>query len=207
MPTSEELLLSLGLKIKVTLLNNPYTLELRGWSENDYIIVDAPDTIGLKVTPGTSCQVQFVRDGVVVTFKSLMEYMHVRDKSFMLLKFPENYEKIKMRKSDRTKVRIPATYSQSISGNIFERDGVVADLSTNGVLMSHADSLRKGDTINIILTLPDGVTDNIEANVCNVRNNPKNPKAPFVSGIKFLNLTSAHINRIENYILSLKQQA
>lgn len=201
MPAQEELLLVLGLKITITIHNEPYLVALRGWSENRYLIIDSPK-VKKPVASQTGCHVHFIRDGVVVTFKSVVEFIRLHENGFMLLKFPANYEKIKMRKVDRIKTRLPVSYLQSVSGKVFKKDGVVLDLSMSGILMSHAEPLLKGDTINLNLPLPNGAIDNMESNVCNVRQNPKNLEAPYVTGIKFLNLVGTQMDMLKKHILS-----
>lgn len=194
-------LLALGLKGSVTVGNVSYPAELRGWHENNYLIIDTPDTKG-AVTPHSSCAVCFIRDGAVITFKSVVEFVRLHENGFMLIRFPAKYEKIEVRKNHRLKVRLPVSYSQSVSGKLFEKDGVVIDLSMNGVLMSHAEPLGKGDKIHLKLPLPNSVIENMESLVCNVERDPENPKAPYVTGIKFQNLPDAHMDKIKKHIFS-----
>ena len=206
MPTQNELQLVVGMKFNIVIHGEPYTVLLRGWSEHEYLITSVPimQTQPVRVAPQTGCTVSYVKEGVVTSFITTVEFMYVHAITFMLLHFPSSMiKKSNLRKYERLKVRVPLSYVQMVSGKKNEETAMTGDLNIEGALIFHAKPVEKDTMMKINLTLPNGVINNIEAVVRNIRHNPMNLKEPYATGIKFVDLSKEHQNTLENFMVSI----
>lgn len=202
---ASDLLLTLGQKITTVIRGDTYNVCIRGWLANQYILTDVPKVQGqaIRVAPQTGCSVRFIKDGVVIMFNTFIEYVYSQTISFMIIEYPAKYEKIKLRKFERIKVNFAATYTQGSDAESPVETATMRDLSLGGALMGHLKPLVKDAKLSITLKV-NGTAENVDAIVRNVRKNPKSEKEPFVSGIKFVNMSDSANNVLTEF---LKTQA
>ncbi len=201
-PAPEEILLINGLKVSAVIRGETYSVKIRGWSENHFIITDVPKIQGdeVRVAPQTGCSIRFVKEGVVVLFDTYVEHYYSQAFSFMALEYPRKFEKIKLRKHDRYRANATANFSQMSAGTTVTGDGVLRDLSMEGGLLCHKIPLIKGHKINISFQLGDNKVDDQVALVQNIRKNPRSQTEPFVTGIKFQNAPEPVMDFLRKFV-------
>jgi c-di-GMP-binding flagellar brake protein YcgR len=191
--TKTGLHLSLGKKIRATVRGEKYPVALRGWVEDEYLIVDYPHFQGdlVKIAPLTGCSLHFTSDGTYFDFKTLVLYAVVHPVRLMVLEYPKSFTSHKLRKNNRHKANFP--FSFSVEGEASEKilTGTIRDLSLSGALVTHSQRLTQGDDLRLSVNLKFGELSNVKAQVRNVRKNPGSKSEPFVTGLEFSKLTPA----------------
>jgi c-di-GMP-binding flagellar brake protein YcgR len=189
--TKTGLHLSLGKKIRATVRGQKYQVALRGWMEDEYLIVDYPHFQGdlVKIAPLTGCSLSFTSDGTYFDFKTLVLYAVAQQVRLMVLEYPKSFTSYKLRKNNRHKANFP--FSFSIEGGASEKmmTGTIRDLSLSGALITHSQRLTKGDDLLLTANLSFGELSNLKAQVRNVRKNPGSKSEPFVTGLEFSKLS------------------
>tara|TARA_B110000438_G_C15339075_1_gene447090 strand:+ start:127 stop:534 length:408 start_codon:yes stop_codon:yes gene_type:complete len=122
-----------------------YSVKVRGWRENHFIVTDVPKIQGeeVRLPPRTSCNIRFVKDGVVVLFDTFFEHYYSQATSFMAIEYHRKYEKIKLRKHDRYRANTAATFSQTTAGVTTTETGNLRDLIMDGGLLCHEVPLKQ----------------------------------------------------------------
>lgn len=133
-------------------------------------------------------------------FETFVEYIYSQAISFMIIEYPKSIERIKLRKTDRHRANFPASYSQSLAGITTQGSGTLRDLSMDGALFSHQKPLTKNSQISISFNVPQGSLSNLTAEVRNIRKNAKNDKEPFITGLKFLAMSDAHLQIMRQFL-------
>jgi c-di-GMP-binding flagellar brake protein YcgR len=192
--TKTGLHLSLGKKVQATIRGEKYPVVLRGWVEDEYLIVDYPHFQGdyVKVAPLTGCSLSFTSDGTYFDFKTLVLYAVAQPVRLMVLEYPKSFTSYRLRKNNRHKANFP--FSFSIEGKDSEKafTGTIRDLSLSGVLITHSERLTKGDNLHLNVNFTFGDLSNVKAQVRNVRKNPGSKSEPFVTGLEFSKLPPEH---------------
>jgi c-di-GMP-binding flagellar brake protein YcgR len=192
--TKTGLHLSLGKKVQATVRGEKYPVVLRGWVEDEYLIVDYPHFQGdyVKVAPLTGCSLSFTSDGTYFDFKTLVLYAVAQPVRLMVLEYPKSFTSYRLRKNNRHKANFP--FSFSIEGKDSESTftGTIRDLSLSGVLITHFQRLTKGDDLRLNVNFTFGELSNVKAQVRNVRKNPGSKSEPFVTGLEFSKLPPEH---------------
>lgn len=185
--TKTGLHLSLGRKIQATLRGVKYQVALRGWVEDEYLIVDYPHFHGdfVKIAPLTGCNLSFTSDGTFFDFKTLVLYAVAQPVRLMVLEYPKSFTSYKLRKNNRHKANFPFNFSVAGGTKDTVFTGTIRDLSLSGALVTHSQPLTQGDTILITVNLAFGELSKIKAQVRNVRKNPGSKSEPFVTGLEF----------------------
>ena len=191
--TKTGLHLSLGKKIQVTVRGEKYRIALRGWVEDEYLVVDYPHFQGdiVKIAPLTGCSLSFTSDGTYFDFKTLVLYAVTQPVRLMVLEYPKSFTSYKLRKNNRHRANFP--FSFSIEGGASEKmlTGTIRDLSLSGALVTHSQRLTQGDDLQLTVNLKFGELANVKAQVRNVRKNPGSKSEPFVTGLEFSKLSPA----------------
>ncbi len=189
--TKTGLHLSLGKKVRATLRGEKYQVALRGWVEDEYLIVDYPQFQGdlVKIAPLTGCSLSFTSDGTYFDFKTLVLYAVAHPVHLMVLEYPKSFTTYKLRKNNRHKANFP--FSFSVEGGSPETlfTGTIRDLSLSGALITHSQRLTKGDNLQLTVNLSFGELSRVKAQVRNVRKNPGSKTEPFVTGLEFSRLS------------------
>jgi c-di-GMP-binding flagellar brake protein YcgR len=187
----KELPLSLGQKITVKIRGEQFEICIRGWRPFQFLVTDGP-LVGsepLRLVEQTGCVVQYIREGVFVTFNTTVVFIIASIYPVMVLEYPRKFETHNLRKTNRHKVAVPAFYTFEGNKMGVDLSGMVRDLSLTGALMSHNKQLVAKSKITLRLRLGAEDVEGVEALVQNVRHNPKNEKEPYVTGLKFIGIS------------------
>ncbi len=189
--TKTGLHLSLGKKARATVRGEIYQVALRGWVEDEYLIVDYPHFQGdiVKIAPLTGCSLSFTSDGTYFDFKTLVLYAVSHPVRLMVLEYPKSFTSYNLRKNNRHKANFPFTFSVGEEGSEATFNGTIRDLSLSGVLITHSHRLTKGDEVRISVNLSFGELYKVKALVRNVRKNLGSQNEPFVTGLEFASLS------------------
>ena len=192
--TKTGLHLSLGKKVQAVLRGVKYPVALRGWVEDEYLIVDYPHYQGdlVKIAPLTGCSLSFTSDGTYFDFKTLVLYAVSHPVRLMVLEYPKSFTSYKLRKNNRHKANFPFSFIIEGSASGAELTGTIRDLSLSGALVTHSQRLTKGDMIRLTVNLKFGELSGVKAEVRNVRRNPGSKNEPFVTGLEFGKLPPEH---------------
>ena len=189
--TQQGLPLAFGQKILLTLRGEKYQAVIRGWLEGQYLIVDNPQFQGdpVYIAPLTGCSLDYTVEGTYVNFKSLVLVSINQPVRLLVVEFPRQFEIFELRKSPRHKTNFPIVYIVENEPHDEVFSGSLRDLSIAGALICHDRRLHRDQHIFITLELPQGTMTNLEAEVRNVRKNPRNTSEPFVTGVVFPKMT------------------
>jgi len=190
--TKTGLHLSLGKKVWATLRGEKYQVALRGWMEDEYLIVDYPQFQGdvVKIAPLTGCSLSFTSDGTYFDFKTLVLYAVAQPVRLMVLEYPKSFSSYNLRKNNRHKANFPFSFSVEGGASEVAFKGTIRDLSLSGALITHSQRLTKGDDIRLKANLAFGELSSVKAKVRNVRKNPGSKSEPFVTGLEFFKLSA-----------------
>jgi c-di-GMP-binding flagellar brake protein YcgR len=192
--TKTGLHLSLGKKVQATLRGEKYPVALRGWVEDEYLIVDYPQFQGdvIKIAPLTGCSLSFTSDGTYFDFKTLVLYAVAHPVRLMVLEYPKSFTSYNLRKNNRHKANFPFSFSMGDGASEASFAGTIRDLSLSGALITHSQRLTKGENIRLNVNLAFGELSNVKAQVRNVRKNPGSKSETFVTGLEFSKLSPEH---------------
>ena len=194
MVTKSGLHLSLGKKVQATVRGEKYQIALRGWVEDEYLIVDYPHFQGgiVKIAPLTGCTLSFTVDGMYFEFKTVVLYAVAQPVRLIVLEYPKSFTSHKLRRDKRHKANFPCSFT--IEGGASETvfTGTIRDLSLSGALITHSEQLTKEDSLRLNVNLIFGDLSDIKAQVRNVRKNPGSKTEPFVTGLEFEKLSPEH---------------
>ena len=200
---TDEIPLTMGQKVTATIRGEVFSVHIRGWMKGQYVITDLPKVGGdvYRVAPQTGVQIHFIREGLFVSFKSSASYALAQAISLLVIEYPRNFDMHNLRKFARFKTNIPVTFSYEEGDKKFEDSGVIRDISSGGLLISHKKQVTKQNLLSITAELPAGGRFNIQkAEVKNLRKNPKSDSSPYVTGVKWHDLTPESEASIANFI-------
>lgn len=201
---TDDVPISVGQKVNVTIRGEKFNLQIQGWKLKQYLILEAPQVNGepYRVIPQTGIIVSFVREGDYIEFKSSVIVIYPNVVFLMVIEFPKNVDIHKLRKFNRFKTNFKFSYILETPQGNMEDYGNLRDISSTGALISHGKQLAKLKKINLQATLIDGSIENLECQVHNMRYNSKSPNEPYVTGVKFLDISDANREVIQQFIES-----
>ena len=204
--TAKDLMLTVGQKFSATILGEKFEICARGWHDGKYIIIDIPmyRNEPLTLASLTGCDFLFVKDGTYIRFHSKIIRVFYQSPPFMAISFPQYIDKTNVRKSERIQVLVPITFKVNGGG---PTDGLIRDLSLDGVLITSARRLSKGDNVLISANLKLGVLNNVEATVQNVREYSKNKTLYNAAGLKFKTLSENDKKVLKSILVQQKDPA
>jgi c-di-GMP-binding flagellar brake protein YcgR len=184
--------LAMGQKVIITVRSEVFTVLVRGWRQGQYIILDLP-RVGVedfRIAPQTGIQLHFTREGQFVSFKTISVLSFVQAVTFLVIEYPITYDSHNLRKQERFKTNFPIQYNYETNGQKIECSGTVRDISVNGILFTHTQELLKENQLCVSFEIPKfGSTQNQIADIRNIRKNPKSEASPFVTGIKWRDIS------------------
>lgn len=185
--TKNGLPLGLGIRVQAGVRGEQHRVSVRGWMENQYIIMDIPNFHGevIRLAPQTGVSINYTIDGNFVSFKTAVLHTFYQAVSLMILEFPRNFETYNLRRHQRQRAHFPLAFSMDENATAHSQ-GVIRDISIKGALIIHSGVLQKGDKIFLNFQLQTGVLSNLAAEVRNVRVNRKAGAEQYVSGLQFL---------------------
>ncbi len=204
MKTKESLPLSLGNKVLANILDERYQVTVRGWKEDEYILLDLPVFQGsiLKAAPQAGCSISYTLDGTFINFKTTISHILTQPIRLLLLEYPKSFSTHNLRKNFRQRVNFSFFYSRESNPNEFTFTGTIRDLSLSGALITHEKPLEKNETIALTVNLPQGKIANLPGRVKNIRNRPNTEREPFVTGLEFNGLSPEQDSVIRKFVES-----
>ena len=197
-----ELPLVLGQKVTITVRGEVFTVFVRGWRQGQYVILDLP-RIGVedfRIAPQIGIQVHFTKAGLFVSFKTTSILSFVQAITFLVIEYPRSFDSHNLRKHERFKANFPVRYHYEEDGQKIEESGIVRDISASGILLTHTKQLVKENKLCLNFDIPScGSIQNQMTDIRNIRKNPKSETSPFVTGIKWRDIspeTEASITKL-----------
>ena len=197
-----ELPLTLGQKVTITVRGEVFTVLVRGWRQGQYVLLDLP-RVGVedfKIPPQIGIQVHFTKEGLFVSFKTTSILSFVQAISFLVIEYPRSFDSHNLRKHERFKANFPLRYHYEEDGKKIEGSGIVRDISANGILFTHTKQVFKENKLYLNFDIPScGSIQNQMTEIRNIRKNPKSETSPFVTGIKWRDIspeTEETINKL-----------
>ena len=187
-----ELPLILGQKVTITVRGEVFTVIVRGWRQGQYVLLDLP-RVGVedfKIPPQIGIQVHFTKEGLFVSFKTTSILSFVQAISFLVIEYPRSFDSHNLRKHERFKANFPLRYHYEEDGKKIEDSGIVRDISESGLLFTHTKQVFKENKLCLNFAIPScGSIQNQMVEIRNIRKNPKSETSPFVSGIKWRDIS------------------
>jgi c-di-GMP-binding flagellar brake protein YcgR len=187
-----ELPLTLGQKVTITVRGEVFTVIVRGWRLGQYVLLDLP-RVGVedfKIPPQNGIQVHFTKEGLFVSFKTISILSFVQAISFLVIEYPRSFDSHNLRKHERFKANFPLRYHYEENGQKIEETGIVRDISASGILFSHTKQVFKKNKLCLNFDIPScGSIQNQMADIRNIRKNHKSETSPFVTGIKWRDIS------------------
>ena len=187
-----ELPLKLGQKVTITVRGEVFTVIVRGWRQGQYVLLDLP-RVGVedfKIPPQIGIQVHFTKVGLFVSFKTTSILSFVQAISFLVIEYPRSFDSHNLRKHERFKANFPLRYHYEEDGQKIEDSGIVRDISESGILFTHTKQVFKENKLCLNFDIPScGSIQNQMVDIRNIRKNPKSETSPFVTGVKWKELS------------------
>ena len=187
-----ELPLTLGQKVTITVRGEVFTVKVRGWRQGQYVLLDLP-RVGVedfKIAPQIGIQVHFTKAGLFVSFKTTSILSFVQAISFLVIEYPRSFDSHNLRKHERFKANFPLRYHYEEDGQKIEDSGIVRDISESGLLFTHTKQVFKENKLCLNFDIPScGSIQNQMVDIRNIRKNPKSETSPFVTGIKWRDIS------------------
>ena len=187
-----ELPLTLGQKVTITVRGEVFTVLVRGWRQGQYVLLDLP-RVGVedfKIPPQIGIQVHFTKAGLFVSFKTTSILSFVQAISFLVIEYPRSFDSHNLRKHERFKANFPLRYHYEEDGKKIEDSGIVRDISESGILFTHTKQVSKENKLCLNFDIPScGSIQNQMVDIRNIRKNPKSETSPFVTGIKWRDIS------------------
>jgi len=199
----EELPISMGQRVTLKVRNEVFNVLVRGWCKGQYIILDLPK-IGsdyFRIVPQTGLQIHFTKEGLFVNFKSSSILTFAQAISLLIIEYPRTVDTHNLRKHERFKANFSIRYANEESGKNNENLGVIRDISSGGILFTHSHQVTKEEKLLFNFEVPKcGEIKNQLVEVRNLRKNPRSETSPFVTGVKWRDLSIEAETIITNFV-------
>jgi c-di-GMP-binding flagellar brake protein YcgR len=190
----QDLPLVMGQKVTITVRGEVFNILVRGWRPGQYIILDLP-RVGVedfRIAPQTGIQVHFTKEGLFVNFKTTSILSFVQAITLLIIEYPRTFDSHNLRKHERFKANFPVRFHYEADGQKNEDSGIVRDISANGILLTHTKQVAKENKLFLNFEIPQcGSIQMQMADIRNIRKNPKSETSPFVTGIKWRDISPA----------------
>ena len=179
-------------KVTLTVRGEVFNVFVRGWRKGQYIVLDLP-RVGaedFKIAPQTGIKLHFTREGLFVNFETTSIHSLVQAVTLLIIEYPRKFDSHNLRKHERFKANFSFKYQYELDGQKIENSGIVRDISAGGILFTHTKQLTK--EYKLCLNYENSQFGNIQnqmAEIRNIRKNPKSETAPFVTGIKWCDIS------------------
>lgn len=187
-----ELPLLVGQKVTIKVRGEAFNVTVRGWLKGQYIILDLPKIGGddFRIASQTGVQIHFMKEGLFVNFNSTSIISFVQVITFLIVEYPRKFDTYNLRKHKRFKVNLAIHYSYQTQGKKHQGSGVVRDISIGGILFTHSLEVTKESKLILSFEIPNcGNIQNQTVDIRNIRKNPKSETSPFVTGVKWRDIT------------------
>lgn len=196
-------------KVTITVRGEVFNVCVRGWRKGHYIILDLPK-VGVedfKIAPQTGIKLHFTKEGIFVNFETITIHSLVQAITLLVIEYPRKFDSHNLRKHERFKANLSLDYYYELDGKNIRDSGIVRDISAGGILLTHTQKLEKEIKLylNYEMNCENSSWVNIQNQMVEIRNLRKNPKsktAPFVTGLKWSDLSPETEESIEKLVQS-----
>ena len=199
----EELPISMGQRVTLKVRNEVFNVLVRGWCKGQYIILDLPK-IGsdyFRIVPQTGLQIHFTKEGLFVNFKSSSILTFAQAISLLIIEYPRTIDTHNLRKHERFKANFTINFVNEIDSKKTENKGIIRDISSGGILFTHSRQVAKEDRLRFSFQVPKcGDVQDQLVEVRNIRKNPKSETSPYVTGVKWRQISSEAETIITNFV-------
>jgi len=179
-------------KVTITVRGEVFNVFVRGWRKGHYIVLDLP-RVGVedfRIAPQTGIKLHFTKEGIFVNFETTTIHSLAQAITLLVIEYPRKFDSHNLRKHERFKANIPVKYIYEFDDQKFEDSGIVRDISAEGILFTHTQKLAKEYKLCLNFEISQcGNIQNQMAEIRNLRKNPKSETAPFVTGIKWCDIS------------------
>lgn len=213
----EDMNLQVGVRLQIMLKDTSvptvlYTT-LIGFVLGEYLLLQIPQDNGEPVSIPQAATVAIrVFSGVsVFTFDSRVESIVSEPRAYMLLTFPDNIQKVGLRKAVRVKANLPVRILNPADREVL-KEATLSDISLSGALVSTSNPLgSSGDNILIEFSIkvqPQNldVTISTNASIRSVQQavgssvDGRSFYTVYTYGINFSDIDAAHQAMLQNYV-------
>jgi c-di-GMP-binding flagellar brake protein YcgR len=179
-------------KVTITVRGEVFNVFVRGWRKGQYIVLDLP-RVGVedfKIAPQTGIKLHFTKEGIFVNFETTTIHSLIQAVTLLVIEYPRKFDSHNLRKSERFKANFPIKYHYELDGQKIEDSGILRDISAGGILFTHTKKLVK--EYKLCLNYENSQFGNIQnqmVEIRNIRKNPKSETSPFVTGIKWCDIS------------------
>lgn len=186
---------------------------LIGFVADEYLLLQIPhqEGVAVDIAAGTEVALRVFSGVSVFTFDARVEAVLKSPRAFMLLSFPDNIQKVGLRKAVRVKANIPVRIINPATREVM-KEATLSDISLSGALVSTSNPLgATGDTIHIEFSIlvqsqNEEVAIATSASVRSVQQAVGT--APdggsfytlYTYGINFLDIDASHQAILQNYV-------
>ena len=179
-------------KVTITVRGEVFNVFVRGWRKGHYIVLDLP-RVGVedfRIAPQTGIQLHFTKEGIFVNFKTITIHSLAQAVTLLVIEYPRKFDSHNLRKHERFKANFSFKYQYELDGQKIENSGIVRDISAGGILFTHTKQLVKESKLCLNYeNFQFGNIQNEMVEIRNIRKNPKSETAPFVTGIKWCDIS------------------
>jgi c-di-GMP-binding flagellar brake protein YcgR len=179
-------------KVTITVRGEVFNVCVRGWRKGQYIILDLPK-VGVedfKIAPQTGIKLHFTREGLFVNFETISIHSLVQAITLLVIEYPRKFDSHNLRKHERFKANFTLNYYYELDGQKIQDSGIVRDISAGGILFTHTKKLDKENRLYLNCeNSPWGNLQNQMVEIRNIRKNSKSQTSPFVTGIKWCDIS------------------
>jgi c-di-GMP-binding flagellar brake protein YcgR len=189
-------------KVTITVRGEVFNVFVRGWRKGQYIVLDLP-RVGvedLKIAPQTGIKLHYTREGIFVNFETTSIHSLIQAVTLLVIEYPRKFDSHNLRKHERLKANFNIKYDYQLDGQKIQGSGIVRDISAGGILFTHTRKLEKEN--KLCLNYENSQFGNIQnqmVEIRNIRKNPKSETSPFVTGLKWCDIspeTEASITKL-----------
>jgi c-di-GMP-binding flagellar brake protein YcgR len=190
-------------KVTITVRGEVFNVFVRGWRKGQYIVLDLPK-VGVedfKIAPQTGINVHFTKEGIFVNFETTTIHSLAQAVTLLVIEYPRKFDSHNLRKHERWKANFRIKFHYELDGQKIEDWGIARDISAGGVLFTHTKQLVKES--KLCLNYENSQFGNIQnqmVEIRNIRKNPKSSTAPFVTGIKWCDISPETEASIANLV-------
>ncbi len=199
----EDLPLSLGQRVTLKVRNEVFNVLVRGWCKGQYIILDLPKVGSdyFRIVPQTGLQIHFTKEGLFVNFQSSSILTFAQAISLLIIEYPRTINTHNLRKHERFKANFTISFFNEMDGKKVENNGTIRDISSGGILFTHSRQVAKEDRLRFSFKIPKcGDIQEQLVEVRNIRKNPKSETSPYVTGVKWRDISAESEAIVTNFV-------
>lgn len=199
----EDLPLSLGQRVTLKVRNEVFNVLVRGWCKGQYIILDLPKVGSdyFRIVPQTGLQIHFTKEGLFVNFQSSSILTFAQAISLLIIEYPRTIDTHNLRKHERFKANFTISFFNEMDGKKVENNGTIRDISSGGILFTHSRQVAKEDRLRFSFKIPKcGDIQEQLVEVRNIRKNPKSETSPYVTGVKWRDISAESEAIVTNFV-------